>query len=158
MDWQDVCEHPDLQDLPFKIELDQRGHIVMSPVKVYHSLFQGEIEYFLRCLLQAGKTLPECAVSTRKGTKVADVAWASDQRIQQIKDEIECSIAPEICVEVLSSGNTDEEIREKRQLYFEHGAVEVWACAENGTMRFYDAQGQLQRSVLVPDFPHKIVI
>lgn len=39
MEWQDVCNHPDLKDLPFKIEVNERGQIVMSPVKVIHSLF-----------------------------------------------------------------------------------------------------------------------
>ncbi len=44
MNWQQVCEHKDLQNLPFKIELNQRGQIIMSPAKVYHSAYQGEIE------------------------------------------------------------------------------------------------------------------
>jgi hypothetical protein len=48
MNWQEVCEHPDLQDLPFKIELDEKGKIIMSPVKVYHSVFQGEIAALLK--------------------------------------------------------------------------------------------------------------
>lgn len=74
MQWQEVCNHPDLQNLPFKIELNERGQIVMSPVKVYHSAYQGEIGHWLRTLLNAGKTLPECAIKTRKGTKVADMA------------------------------------------------------------------------------------
>jgi len=37
MQWQEVCEHPSLQNLPFKIELNERGQVLMSPVKVYHS-------------------------------------------------------------------------------------------------------------------------
>jgi len=37
MNWQEVCEHKSLQDLPFKIELNEYGKIIMSPVKVYHS-------------------------------------------------------------------------------------------------------------------------
>ena len=43
MNWQDVCEHASLQNLPFKIELNEQGKILMSPVKVYHSAYQGEI-------------------------------------------------------------------------------------------------------------------
>lgn len=156
MQWQEVCNHPDLQNLPFKIELNERGQIVMSPVKVYHSAYQGEIGHWLRALLNAGKTLPECAIKTRKGTKVADVAWVSGARFQQIKQETECSVAPEICVEVLSSANSSEEIREKRTLYFECGAEEVWICTKQGKMRFFNRAGQLKASQLVPDFPQKI--
>lgn len=135
MNWQEVCEHPGLQNLPFKIELNEKGEIVMNAVKVIHSLYQGEIEYLLRTLLKGGRTLPECAIRTSRGTKVADVAWATRDTVRKIKDEVECSIAPEICVEVLSSSNTEDEMKDKIDLYFEKGAREVWIC-ENGVMRF----------------------
>ena len=158
MNWQQVCEHPDLKDLPFKVELNERGQIIMSPVKVVHSICRGEIEYFLHKLMKTGKAMPGCAISTRKGTKVADVAWASPQRLERIRYETECSVAPEICVEVLSDSNTDEEIAEKRQLYFENGAQEVWTCTQDGDMSFHNSSGKLESSVLVPGFPKKIEI
>jgi len=31
MNWQQVCENPTLKDLPFKIELNTFGQIIMSP-------------------------------------------------------------------------------------------------------------------------------
>ena len=68
MNWQEACNHPSLKDLPFKIELDEYGRIVMSPVKLFHAALQGEIEFLLRSLLKGGKTLPECAIKTSKGT------------------------------------------------------------------------------------------
>ncbi len=158
MNWQEVCEQKNLQNLPFKIELNKRGQIIMSPAKVYHSAYQGEIEYFLRTLLKQGKTLPECAIFTRDGTKVADVVWVSKKRFSIIKKETECSIAPEICIEVLSSSNTEDEMVEKRKLYFEQKAEEVWICSQEGKMRFYNPFGQIEKSNLVPKFPHKIKI
>lgn len=158
MNWQEVCEHPSLQDLPFKIELNERGEIIMAPVRVAHSAYQGEIGFLLRSQRQGGKVLAECAVKTPKGTKVADVAWASDARFTQIKDEAECSIAPEVCVEVLSLSNTDDEIAEKRKLYFDQGAQEVWLCHSDGAVHFYNAAGRLEQSVLFPHFPHQIEI
>ncbi len=39
MTWLEVCEHRSLQNLPFKIEIDEKGRILMSPVKVYHSAY-----------------------------------------------------------------------------------------------------------------------
>ena len=42
MNWQEVCENKSLHNLPFKIELNTIGKILMSPVKVYHSVLQGE--------------------------------------------------------------------------------------------------------------------
>lgn len=155
MQWQEVCEHPSLQNLPFKIELNERGQILMSPVKVYHSAFQGKIT---RLLPEHGVVLPECAIATTKGTKVADIAWCSEQRFKLIGHEAECSIAPEVCIEVLSSSNTKTEMEEKRQLYFSAGAVECWVCDEEGDITFFDVKGPLKNSNLVPSFPNKVRI
>ena len=158
MNWQEVCEHPGLKNLPFKIELDEHGRVVMSPVKIYHSILQGEIEFLLRSLLKDGKALPECAIKTSKGTKVADVAWASFDLLAKIKGDTEASIAPEICIEIISAGNTQKEMVEKRQLYFEAGAKEVWMCDENGDVSYFNAQHPLIHSELVPEFPVKIEV
>ncbi|GAB5521338.1 MAG: hypothetical protein RhofKO_35890 [Rhodothermales bacterium] len=46
--WQEVCEDPRLRDLPFKIELNAYGQIVMPPVRVKHGAFQPEISFLLR--------------------------------------------------------------------------------------------------------------
>ncbi len=158
MNWQEVCEHPDLRNLPFKIELDERGKTVMSPVSVWHSAYQGEISWLLRSMGTNGRTLPECAIATRKGTKVADTAWASMERFRIIFREIQCHVAPEICVEVKSPANTDTEISEKKALYFENGAVEVWICSDDGKMRFFAPDRELEKSLMFPDFPQKIEI
>lgn len=44
----------------------------------------------------------------------------------------------------------------KKKLYFEAQALEVWLCNENGEIRFYNEQGELEQSLLVPDFPKQI--
>lgn len=155
MQWKEVCEHPSLQNLPFKIELNEKGQILMSPVKVYHSAFQGKIA---RLLPEKGVVLPECAIRTQKGTKVADIAWCSAERFKSIAPEAECSIAPEICIEVLSSSNTREEIEEKRELYILAGAEEFWVCNEKGEVVFFDDKGRIEKSGLVPDFPARVYI
>ena len=158
MNWQEVCEHPSLKNLPFKIELDEYGQIIMSPVKLYHSALQIRIAVILERLLKNGIALSECAIKTSKGTKVADVAWVSSAIWTKIKGETEASIAPEICVEIISSSNTKNEMVEKRQLYFEAGAIEVWMCNESGAVSFFNAKQQLTRSVLVPEFPEKVEV
>jgi Uma2 family endonuclease len=115
MNWQEVCEDKNLKNLLFKIELNEYGQIVMNPRKVIHSLLKGEIAALLNKYLPIGEVLPGCAVYTEKGTKVADVAWVSDTRLAQIKYETECSVAPEICIEVLSDSNTEKEMMDKKQ-------------------------------------------
>jgi len=153
MQWNELCGRPDLQNLPFKIELDEFGRIIMSPVKVYHSVLQGEIAGLLQHNRQDGKVLTECAIQTSKGTKVADVAWASKETYQTIKDDDDCSISPELCVEVVSASNTQQEQEEKKQLYFERGAQEVWFCPRSGKIQFYDCTGKIAQSTLFPKFP-----
>ncbi len=159
MEWQEVCNHPSLQNLPFKVELkvelNEKGQVLMSPVKVYHSAFQDRIA---RLLPLVGVFLPECAIRTAKGTKVADIAWAFEERFKSIKDEAEFSIAPEICVEALLSSNIDDEIDEKIKLYIPSGAKEVWVCSASGKMTFLGKQGQLEKSILAPNFPSEIKV
>jgi Uma2 family endonuclease len=159
MDWKEVTENPHLQDLPFKIELNEYGQIVMNPVKLSHSAYQGEIVNRLRALLpDLGRTLVECAVWTKKGTKVADVAWFSDKLWQSQKGKAEASVAPELCVEVASMSNTEGEMAEKRKLYFQQGAQEFWFCDEYGDITFYNSEGRLKSSVLFSEFPNKVEI
>ncbi|MCK5718799.1 MAG: Uma2 family endonuclease [Thiomargarita sp.] len=128
----------------------------MSPTKVYHAAFQGEIEYLLRSILTNGKTFPECAILTAKGIKVADVIWVSKNRFKQIKTEVACSIAPEICIEVMFLSNSMLEMNEKKHLYFEAGAEEFWLCDETGNVKFYNKHGCLEYSNLATKFPSKV--
>jgi Uma2 family endonuclease len=156
MRWEEVCQNQQLQDLPFKIELNKWGQIVMSPVKIKHSFYQGRIQRLLESSLKKGEVMPECAIDTSDGVKVADVVWCSEERFNLIEDEVSASIAPEICIEVKSTGNTLEEIEFKKNLYLEAKAIEVWLCNEQGEISFYNEQGKLKNSLLVPDFPQKI--
>jgi Uma2 family endonuclease len=156
MKWEEVCENKQLQDLPFKIELNKWGQIIMSPVKIKHSFYQGRIQRLLESLLKTGEVMPECAINTSDGVKVADVVWCSEARFDQIQDEISASIAPEICIEVKSSGNTFDEMEFKKKLYLEAQAIEVWLCNEQVQIKFYNEQGELAKSLLVPDFPKQI--
>lgn len=157
MQWQEVCENPSLRNLPFKIELNTQGQLLMSPVKVNHSLIQGKIIGLLYQHIQEGEALAECAIKTAKGTKVADVAWASKEVLNIIQSEAECSVSPEICIEVMSMSHSIAEMTEKKALYFECGAQEVWICNSNGDIKFYSVQGRLNQSEIALNFPNKIL-
>ncbi|HEX8368659.1 MAG TPA: Uma2 family endonuclease [Pyrinomonadaceae bacterium] len=158
MDWAEVINHPSLRDLPFKIETNEYGEIIMNPVKIGHSIYQGEISSLMKAMRPEGIAMVECAIRTSKGTKVADAAWASMEIIQKIKNETDASIAPEICVEVVSMSNTNREMETKRSLYFEKGAKEVWICNEYDEISFFNEAGELEDSVWFPAFPKKISI
>ncbi|MEO1495983.1 MAG: Uma2 family endonuclease [Planctomycetota bacterium] len=156
MDWSEIVDNPYLQDLPFKIEQDRYGNIVMSPGSNRHAEIQAEIAYLLRKLLPAGKSLTECSIATPEGVKSPDVAWADAAFIEAYRETTPFETAPEICVEVLSPSNAPAEIDEKRSLYFAAGAAEVWVCDADGRMAFYNASGKIQTSALAPDFPAQI--
>jgi len=146
MQWADVLNDPTLKNLPYKIELNERGQIVMSPASNKHGLLQSRIARALGNQLDKGEIISEASIKTGKGVKVADVAWISDQFIQKHGFETPFTAAPEICVEILSPSNSQEEMCEKRQLYFERGAQEVWIVSEEGVVHLYDSSGLIQES------------
>ena len=159
MNWQEVCDHPQLQNLPFKIELNAWGNIVMSPAKSNHSVLQWRIQRCIYDLLgKQGEVIPECPIRTSDNVKVADVAWISDARFQQVRDEIAYSVAPEVCVEVISTSNSQDEMNTKKALYFAAGAREVWFCDEAGTLSFHGPTGVLAHSVMIPGMPGRVQI
>ena len=90
--------------------------------------------------------------------KAIDVAWISDDRLRQSESRKVLTVAPEICIEVLSPSNTQTEIDEKKHLYFEAGAAEAWVCGLDGSLRVFlrDAPDAPTRSRLCPEIPDRI--
>ena len=156
MTWKQICLDPRFRDLPFKIELNKRGQIIMSPTRNFHGFFAFKIGEQIRKHLPDGEVIMECAVDTADGTKEADLAWVSKGRWAIICDEFSSSIAPEICVEVVSASNSREEMLRKRELYIKAGAQEYWICHEDGKLEFFGGSGVLKKSRMCPKFPGKI--
>jgi Uma2 family endonuclease len=156
MNWKEVCEDPILQDLPYKIELNEWGQIVMSPASNKHGMFQVRIVGILLKTMKGGKVISECSVQTSKGVKVADVAWASDNFIKTNGDETPYLVAPEVCVEIISPSNSKAEINQKIELYLAKGAKEVWVCDLSGNVKFYSHIGEIKKSKIFPKFFRKI--
>lgn len=156
MEWLDICEEKNLTNLPYKIELNKWGQIIMSPAKIKHSYYQGIIAQLINSISTSGFAFPECAIQTIDNIKVADVVWCSEERLSIIEDEITATIAPEICVKIISSSNSQAEIKLKMDLYFQAKAEEVWFCDGEANMRFYNQKEELKYSKLMPDFPLKI--
>jgi len=156
--WESLCADPRFRGVPYKIETDRKGRIVMSPTKNHHGFFASRINRLLAQLMEVGFTGNEIGVVTAKGVKVPDSVWVSDARFRTIFSESASSMAPEICVEILSDTNTPKEFAEKRELYFRAGAVEVWTCDAEGSLRFFGPKGELRRSGLCPKFPKAVGI
>lgn len=158
MNWEQVCADPNLENLPYKIELNEWGQIVMTPASIRHVVFQDRITKLLQKLLRRGEALQEFPLETSENVKAPDVIWMSEELFEQARDKASSPVAPEICVEVMSPGNTKRQMLHKGKLYFEAGAKEFWICDNNGNMEFYNSEGQLERSALVHGFPSKVEI
>ena len=155
-----ATSHPILpNDLHWKVETDEHNQIIMSPPPFLdHADREGDIFVLLRRLLKNGRSMANVGVQTRRGTKIPDVVWVSIERRRKSRGQASFVQAPEICVEVISPSNTRREIDEKKRLYLEAGAQEVWTCGRDGTMKFFDASGPLPASSLCPEFPARINI
>ena len=159
MTWAEICEDKLLATLPYRIESDRWGNIVMSPPpRSRHAEYQTEIAMWLRQKMTGGRSITECPIQTDEGVKATDVAWVSNERRASRPNDPVYLIAPEICVEVMSPSNTEDELNERKRLYFEKGASEFWLCDLKGEMSFFDPGGKLTASRLCPDFPRQVVI
>jgi Uma2 family endonuclease len=146
MDWVNVINNPFLKNLPFKIELNKWGKILMSPASNNHGRLQYEVGSLIDKKKVGGKIIMECSIETSDGVKVADVAWASDEFIAKYGYNTPYTRAPEICVEITSPSNSKGEIEEKIQLYLAKGALEVWIVDETGETKFFSYEGELEHS------------
>lgn len=155
--WEELLADPQLARLDQRIETDRFGTILMSPPPgVDHGGWQSEVCFLLRTLIPRGKTLTECPISTSEGVKAADVVWISRARFTKARRKNLLVLAPEICVEVLSPTNRRGEIEEKKRLYFEGGAQEVWIVGLKGQVNFMfrtDPDTAAKASKLCPEFP-----
>jgi Uma2 family endonuclease len=148
MQWSDVINDPSLRDLPYKIELDALGRIVMSPASNRHGIQQAKLVRLLARMLADGEIATECSIGTHAGVKVADVVWMSAEFLRQHGDTTPYPQAPELCVEILSPSNSPAEIQDKIRLYLGYGAHEVWTVDEEGRISVFGPEGQRRVSAL----------
>ena len=151
--WGEIVSDPLLRDLPYKIETNAQGQIVLSPHTALHSELQEQIQDLLRRHAPDGRQPPEYPIATSEGVKQADVIWVSRDRLRDMRETGDPpTLAPEICVEILSESNTVEEMAEKRALYREAGAEEVWIIDRDGCIRFFRDE-EIEQSEIAPEAP-----
>lgn len=155
--WEQVCADPNLRNLPYKVETNRYGQIIMSPAWNPHSRLQNKVSRLLDELMFTGEASIEFALETDDGFKVPDVIWMSDAFIARHGGEAAAVEAPEIVVEVLSESNSPAEMRKKARLFFTRGAKEFWLVGQEGHVRFFTGVGQeVAQSALCPAFPAQI--
>jgi Uma2 family endonuclease len=148
--WDEIINHPSLRDLPFKIETNKFGQILMSPASNKHGITQFDVGRKIDRQKRSGTIITECSIETSDGVKVAAVAWASDEFMAEYGEVTPYPKALEICVEVVSPSNSKLEIEQKVKLYLAKGALEVWVVSGKKDITFYTHTGKLKKSRLVP--------
>ena len=147
--WKRILADPLFRDIPYKVETTKSGSIMMSPASNWHGSAQSQVVINLSKGRKGGEIINECSILTSDGVKVADVAWASDKFMETQGYKTPYTVAPEICVEVVSPGNSQSEIERKVDFYLAKGAVEVWVVNQDASVEFYDNSGSAKKSKMV---------
>ena len=151
MTWDEIINDPLLQNLPYKVETNRFGQILMSPASNRHGNIQFKAGREIDRRKRKGEVITECSIQTSDGVKVADVAWASEAFIAEHGLTTPYQKAPEICVEIVSPSNTKLEIEHKVELYLARGALEVWVVNEQREITFFTHGGKLKKSKIIPN-------
>jgi Uma2 family endonuclease len=156
--WNEVLGDQQWNKIEGRVETDRHGRItIIPPLPVQHRQLEAEVGIRLKELMRDGAVLVVCPISTADGIRTIDVAWASAEQWRALGDSPCFVRAPEICAEIISSNDSEEEIREKIALLFDAGAREVWTCNPLGEMRFFDRERtSIKHSALCPAFPAKV--
>ena len=151
--WQQLASNPLVAAIPFKVELNEKGAIEVSPPTTRHALLQAFLAGELQRQRPEGTTFTECPVETDIGVRVPDVVWASPEFMQRHGTESEFRAGPDLCAEVLSPTNTRAEIAEKVAAYLAAGAREVWVVGDDGVPEIHGGDGRIGTSTLGFELP-----
>lgn len=150
--WRELISNPFFRDIPYKVELNKFGQILMSPASNRHGILQNKVARRIELIKRSGIIIIECSILTSEGVRVADVAWASDEFMTEFGEITPYPKSPEICVEIKSPANSKAEMEEKIRLYLEKGALEVWIVDEYRKANFFSHTGKIKKSKVVENF------
>jgi Uma2 family endonuclease len=143
--WEELAGDPDSPDY---YELNEFGEVIMSPRPTNdHQRVVAAVTLALNHQL-GPEAVQEVSVATDRGIRVPDVVWMSPERWAQAKGKTPLPFVPDLCVEVLSRGNTDEEVAMKTNAYLRGGAREVIVIGRRGEIDFFGSEGRRTSSVL----------
>ncbi len=85
---------------------------------------------------------------TDRGIRVPDVVWMPAERWAACRAQSPLEVVPDVCIEVLSPGNTRQEIEMKIGAYLRGGAREVVVVGLKGEIEIFGPQGKRDTSAL----------
>ena len=143
--WHELAGDPNSPD---HYEVNQFGEVIMSPRPTNdHQRVVTAVTSSLNPQLGA-EAVQEISVMTDRGIRVSDIVWMSPERWAQVKDKTPLPFVPDLCVEVLSPGNTKEQVTMKTNAYLRGGAREVIVVGLRGELEFYGSEGKRATSAL----------
>ncbi len=152
MTWREIIRNPALRNLPFKLETNRFGQIVLSPATNQQGALRFKVANEIRRCKRGGGVTLSCSVRTSDGVRVADAAWVSRKFIAEFGGLTPYPKAPEICVEIVLSGTSKQAIEHKLELYLAKGAQEVWVVNDKEEVTIHTHAGKLKTSKLAPKF------
>jgi Uma2 family endonuclease len=137
--WRALSDDPESPD---HFEINQYGEIVLAPKpSTLHQRRSFKVALALQAQL-GPEAVTEVGVMTDQGVRVPDAVWMPPERWAQANDATPLQFVPDICVEVLSPGNTRPEIEMKKNAYLRGGAREVAIVELDGSVAFFGAEGR----------------
>ncbi len=115
---------------PFYYELRHGELVRVTRPKFKHARIQRQLRKLLESFAgESGVVDTEVAFRAlpEHELRVADVAYISQERWEQINPDDWLAGAPDLVIEVLSPSNTVTEINDKEKLCLEHGCREFWS-------------------------------
>jgi Uma2 family endonuclease len=129
-----------------RYELTEFGEWILSPKPTPgHQGVAFEVGFQITTQLGRGAAT-EVPVLTDRGVRVSDVIWMPPERWADCKGYSPLRIVPDLCVEVLSPGNTREEIMMKINAYLRGGAREAVVVGLRGEIEFFGPDGRRDAS------------
>jgi len=142
--WAELAADP---DAPGHYEINEYGELIMSPrpSNDHQRIVTAMAAAITRQL--GPEAVAEVSVMTYRGIRVPDVVWMPPQKWRLSKGKTPLPLVPDLCVEVLSAGNTREEIAMKAGAYLRGGAREVIVVGLRGEIQFLGPEGERAESV-----------
>lgn len=143
--WDDLAWDPDTTD---RYELNEYGECILSPKPTPgHQTVAFEVGYQLTVQLGRGAAT-EVPVLTDRGVRVPDVVWMPPGRWVEYRDYSPLRVVPDVCVKVVSRGNSRAEILMKVGAYLRGGAREVIVVGLKGEVEYFGPDGKRESSAL----------
>jgi Uma2 family endonuclease len=144
-------EFVELRDEPVRQELINGEMILLPPPKAWQSRAAMRTYDYLTGLKLPVKVYPAMGFVLGDASCIqADVSALPGYALETLRHGY-VAMAPLLAVEVVGPFDRVRDVRNKRQLYFDHGAVEVWVIdAEPGVLDVHRADGEGRWNVREP--------